>query len=120
MTARAARCILKRWPMSWPWVCSGRLCDQAAAEQHPAAVPLGIWRAVQWIEENFATKVSIEKLAVQAGLSPRHFARSFLQATGYTPHAYLLRIRLGRARELLKQSGRAKGLKEIAVSCGFF
>jgi hypothetical protein len=70
----------------------GRLCDQAAAEQHPAAVPLRIWRAVQWIEENFATKVSIEKLAVQAGLSPRHFARSFLQATGYTPHAYLLRI----------------------------
>jgi AraC family transcriptional regulator len=98
----------------------GRLCDQAAAEPHPAAVPLGIWRAVQWIEENFATKVSIEKLAVQAGLSPRHFARSFLQATGYTPHAYLLRIRLGRALELLKQPGRAKGLKEIAVSCGFF
>src|ERR1700680_4693831 len=98
--ARNKHIFLKRWPMSWPWVCSGRLCDQAAAEQHPAAVPLGIWRAVQWIEENFATKVSIEKLAVQAGLSPRHFARSFLQATGYTPHAYLLRIRLGRAREL--------------------
>ena len=94
--------------------------DQARAEQPPAAVPPSIWRAVQWLEENFANKVSIEKLAVQAGLSPRHFARSFLQATGYTPYAYLLWVRLSRARELLKQPGRAKGLKEIANSCGFF
>ena len=94
--------------------------NQARAEHPPAAVPLGIWRAIQWLEENFATKVSIEKLAVQAGLSPRHFARSFLQATGYTPYAYLLWVRLSHARELLKEPGRAKTLKEIAGLCGFF
>jgi AraC-like DNA-binding protein len=94
--------------------------DQARAEQPPAAVPPSIWRAVQWLEENCANKVSIEKLAVQAGLSPRHFARSFLRATGYTPYAYLLWVRLSRARELLKQPGRAKSLKEIAGLCGFF
>src|SRR5580693_8452841 len=35
-------------------------------------------------------------------------------------HAYLLWIRLSRAREMLKQPGRAQGLKEIAGSCGFF
>jgi AraC-like DNA-binding protein len=94
--------------------------NQAHVELSPAAVPPGIWRAVQWLEENFATKVSIEKLAIESGLSPRHFARSFLQATGYTPHAYLLWMRLSRALELLKQPGRAKGLKEIAGSCGFY
>jgi AraC-like DNA-binding protein/quercetin dioxygenase-like cupin family protein len=94
--------------------------EQARAGQPPAAVPPGIRRAVQWLEENFATKVSIETLAVQAGLSPRHFARSFLQATGYTPYAYLLWVRLDRARELLKQPGRAESLKEIAGLCGFF
>jgi AraC-like DNA-binding protein len=94
--------------------------DQARAQPPPTAVPPGIWRAVEWLEGNFSTKVSIENLAVQAGLSPRHFARSFLQATGYTPYAYLLWVRLSRARELLKQPGRAKRLKEIANSCGFF
>jgi AraC family transcriptional regulator len=98
----------------------GRMRAQAHTEPHVAAVPETIWRTVQWLEEHFANKVCIETLAAQAGLSPRHFARSFLQATGYTPHNYILRLRLSRARELIRQSGKAICLKELATLCGFY
>jgi hypothetical protein len=40
----------------------------------PVAGPIGIGRAVQWLEENFATKAPIEKLAVPVGLSPLSLA----------------------------------------------
>lgn len=96
-----------------------RMRDQTRAER-VAVVPEGISRAAQWLEKHFTTKVAIAKLAGQAGLSPRHFARSFLQATGYTPHNYMLRLRLCRARELIQQAAGGICLKEIAQSCGFY
>jgi transcriptional regulator GlxA family with amidase domain len=79
-----------------------------------------IWRCVKWLEERYAQKICISDLALRAGLSPRHFARSFLKATGYTPHKYLLGLRLIRARELMTRPGQAVCLKQIAGSCGFY
>jgi AraC family transcriptional regulator len=72
------------------------------------------------LEERFAHKICIRDLAGHAGLSPRHFARSFLKATGCTPHKYLLRLRLSRARELMTRPSQAVCLKQIAESCGFY
>jgi AraC family transcriptional regulator len=97
-----------------------RVHCQACAERHAASVNPSIWRSVQLLEECFAHKICIGKLAAQAGLSPRHFARSFLQATGCTPHDYLLRLRLSRARELMTRPSQAVCLKQIAESCGFY
>jgi AraC-like DNA-binding protein len=97
-----------------------RVHDQTRAEGNTASVNPSIWRSVQLLEERFAHKIFIGELASQAGLSPRHFARSFLQATGSTPHDYLLRLRLIRARELMTRPSQAVCLKEIAESCGFY
>jgi len=97
-----------------------RIHDQARAERHAAIVNPSIWRSVQTLEECFAHKICIGELAAQAGLSPRHFARSFLKATGCTPHDYLLRLRLSRARELMTRPSQPICLKEIAASCGFY
>jgi AraC-like DNA-binding protein len=97
-----------------------RMHDQTRAGLQAASVNPSIWRSVQLLEECFAHKICIEQLAAQAGLSPRHFARSFLQATGRTPHDYLLRLRLGRARELMTRPSQTVCLKQIAESCGFY
>jgi AraC family transcriptional regulator len=64
-----------------------------------------------------AAAVSLDDLAKAAGMSLFHFARSFKQATGETPHRFVTRLRLERAKRLLRESD--KDLLQIARSIGF-
>ncbi len=84
------------------------------------AVPPGIGRVVQCLETHFDEDLSLDMLAAQAQLSRSYFAQAFRQATGYSPHHYLLRVRLSRARQLLSRENKEISLSEIAVACGFF
>lgn len=59
-------------------------------------------------------------LAAQAQLSDSHFAQAFRQLTGWTPHQYLLLVRLSHARMLLTQKNEPISVSEIARACGFF
>ena len=52
-------------------------------------------------------------------MSSSHFALMFRQLTGYTPHQYLLLVRLNHARRLIGQRNPPMKLAEIAVSTGF-
>lgn len=70
-----------------------------------------------FMREHLAEDISLKTLAGVAGLSPFHFVRVFKQATGLTPHRYLLERRLERARELLLCRSRA--LAEVAIEAGF-
>ena len=45
--------------------------------------------------------MTLRDLAGQTGLTPSHLCRVFRQATGMTPHAYQLQIRVRRAKALL-------------------
>lgn len=59
---------------------------------------------------------SLDELAAEAGLSKFHFLRVFAKATGQTPHAYLVNLRVNRARDLLATGTRPA---EAAVAAGF-
>lgn len=50
-------------------------------------------------------------------MSPRHFARVFVQETGVTPSRFVERTRVTAARELLDDS--VLPLKKIAARCGY-
>jgi AraC family transcriptional regulator len=56
-------------------------------------------------------------LAGLLGISQFHFGRCFKQATGLTPHQYVLQQRLERAKHLLKET--ELPVMEIAMLCGF-
>jgi AraC family transcriptional regulator len=60
---------------------------------------------------------TIAELAQECGLSSGYFARAFRQTTGVTPHQWLVRKRVERARALLLRT--ALGLADVAVACGF-
>jgi AraC-like DNA-binding protein len=53
------------------------------------------------IDRNFASPLTVERLAAMAGLSPFHFIRAFRTITGKTPHQYVRARRIERAQELL-------------------
>lgn len=60
---------------------------------------------------------ALEQLSATAGLTPSHFCRVFRKATGSTPHQFVMKTRLDRARHLLMQSDLS--LAQIAESLGF-
>jgi AraC family transcriptional regulator len=74
-------------------------------------------RVLAFIDAHLDGEVTLEELAREACLSRFHFARAFKAATGASPHRYILRRRLERAKSLLT-TGRPS-LAEVALACGF-
>lgn len=76
-----------------------------------------VTRVVRRIESEPLGELALGRLAEEAGLSPYHFLRSFLQVTGLTPHQYVRRSRLRRAATRLAL-GKERVL-DVALDCGF-
>ena len=68
------------------------------------------------LETEYASPHTLAGLAREAGMSPYHFARVFRALMGVPPHRYLLRARLARAPEQLRQGA---SVTETCYACGF-
>jgi transcriptional regulator GlxA family with amidase domain len=78
----------------------------------------GVFGTLQtWILENLVGDLSVERLAEKVGMSPRNFARVFVQNTGTTPAKAVERIRVEAARRVLEET--ASSLAVVANRCGF-
>ncbi len=65
-------------------------------------LPTYILRAVRHLEGNFQGDICLQKLAREAGISKHHLCRAFKKHVGFTPMRFLARLRVERAKELLK------------------
>jgi AraC family transcriptional regulator len=72
---------------------------------------------IDYINDHLDQELSLEELAAIAQLSSYHFCRSFKRSKGLTPHQYVIRQRVERAKQLLKDG--KMGISEVAVACGF-
>jgi AraC family transcriptional regulator len=91
----------------------------APAEQS-ARGGLASWqlrRAREFINANLAGDPTISQVANECGLSSSYFARAFKHAIGISPHRWLTKRRVERAKELLQDPGLE--LADIAQACGF-
>lgn len=70
-----------------------------------------------WMAANLHGDLSIERLAEHVRMSPRTFARRYVDAVGRTPARTVEALRLEAASHALAQSGRP--MKRIALECGF-
>ena len=60
--------------------------------------------ACAYVAEHYAEKLSVDDLAEVAAVSPSYLIRLFKRQMGTTPHDYLLRHRISRAKELLAET----------------
>jgi AraC-like DNA-binding protein len=74
-------------------------------------------RVFEYVDVHLSNKITLLELAAVAGLSRMHFASQFRMATGLRPHEFVLRRRVRRAEELLRNSRMA--IVEIALTVGF-
>ncbi|MFD1216049.1 MULTISPECIES: GlxA family transcriptional regulator [Microbulbifer] len=74
-------------------------------------------QAVQIMEQNLATPLSIKQIASQCETSVRELERLFKNEVGTPPKRYYRRLRLDKARQLLRQTEMT--VLDIAISCGF-
>jgi AraC family transcriptional regulator len=79
--------------------------------------PRDLRRIREFIDAHLADELTLADLASVAGLSQFHFARAFRQTTGLSPHQFVLRARVNRARHLLKNAKLT--LVEVGLICGF-
>ena len=90
--------------------------------QHSALLDLGgsggrFADLIAWMHDHLHEPLSVERLAEQAGMSPRHFARCFTTDTKVTPAKAVERLRLELARTKVERSD--DSLDRVAEQAGF-
>lgn len=79
--------------------------------------PTVLRRIKDYIKSNISTTLSLDELSVIGGLSSYHMARSFKKETGETIHGYIIKERVQRATELLKNTD--SSITTIAYDVGY-
>jgi AraC family transcriptional regulator len=71
----------------------------------------------EFMDANLDGPLGVPAMAQLLGLSEGYFMRAFKNATGQSPHSYLIDRRLAKARALMRDS--TASLVQIAQTCGF-
>jgi AraC family transcriptional regulator len=94
-----------------------------AARRRPVKIYRGglgsarLRRIKELVDAKLEDDLSLDEMAGSVQLSTAHFARMFHDSTGETPHQFVLRQRVDRAKAMLRAPhGR---VLDVAVTCGF-
>lgn len=102
------------------------ICDRVRGEQDQQRVPLKhvlgttqpkLLEIVALMEANLEEPIGLDELAHYVDVSRRQLERLFQRYLHCSPSRYYLKLRLTRARQLLKQT--ALSIIEVASACGF-
>ena len=80
------------------------LCEliRCSAPQSLQPIPPLLQKVRQHLHARYAQKITLDELAAQYNVSKYHLQRSFRRCFGQSPGEYLTRLRLTRAKELLR------------------
>ena len=102
---------VQRWhPLEWTASQRlGPLVEEATFER--------LCRSRDFLASGFHQRVKLEDAAGAACLSPFHYHRLFARAFGETPHDFVTRLRIDRAKQLLAQDHCP--VTEVCLSVGY-
>jgi AraC family transcriptional regulator len=92
-------------------------CRHTVPEMPGGLSPAKLRRTIVYIQAHLEQELSLTTLAAMVHLSPDHFARLFKQATGQTPHQYVLACRIARAKQLLAETDMPLSAIGLQVGC---
>ena len=100
------------------------LAREYSSRSRPSRVPplqgMSGWkmrRLVGFIEDNLDGDLSLDAMAAEVSVSPLYLPRVFKAAFGQPPHQYVLRRRIDRAMELLRNTD--SPIVDVALASGF-
>jgi AraC family transcriptional regulator len=99
------------------------LVNGHAVAQRPLQIYTGglgsrrLRRIRELVDAKMEDDLSLDEMAQSVGLSSAHFARMFRKSIGETPHQFVLRQRVERAKGMLRAP--AVRILDVAVACGF-
>jgi len=74
-------------------------------------------RIKEFVDTNMEDELTLCQMAQSVELSTAHFSRMFRKSTGESPHHFVLRQRVERAKEMLRAA--ETRVLDVAVACGF-
>jgi AraC family transcriptional regulator len=74
-------------------------------------------RIKEFVDAKMESELTLCEMAQAVGLSTSHFSRMFRESTGESPHHFVLRHRVERAKEMLRAA--EVRVLDVAVACGF-
>jgi AraC-like DNA-binding protein len=91
------------------------------AEQRPWIKPAlteagAVQQALDYLNAYYAQPISLDQLATIAQIKPLRLLRVFQRSVGLPPHAYLVQLRVTRAKQLLAQG---QPIAQVAYATGF-
>ncbi|TMV46691.1 AraC family transcriptional regulator [Paenibacillus mesophilus] len=84
------------------------------AKQSP--IEQQVERTIRWLSVQYSQPISIEEMSRSLGYNRTHLSKMFKQYTGMTPMHFLLKIRMERAKLLLRER---LTVEQVAASVGF-
>lgn len=91
-------------------------CIERRTTAPPALPRANLLRVRDYLHENYHQQFGMCELASAAGMSRYHLSRSFAAEFGLTPHAYLVQVRLAKAKT---QLAGGVPVQRVALECGF-
>ena len=73
--------------------------------------------AIEYIEANYASDISLQQLADICNYSYSHFSKMFIKAFSINPNTYIAYTRIRKAEDLLKSTNRS--ITDIACTVGY-
>jgi AraC family transcriptional regulator len=79
--------------------------------------PTHVRRVTEWVRAKIEDELTLREMAQLVDLSISHFSQMFRKSTGETPHQFVLRQRVERAKEMLRAA--ETRVLDVAIACGF-
>jgi AraC family transcriptional regulator len=79
--------------------------------------PARLRRVTELVHAKIEDDLTLNDMAESAGLSIAHFCQMFRKSTGESPHQFVLRHKVQRAKKMLREA--ETRVLDVAVACGF-
>lgn len=76
-----------------------------------------VTKAISYISDNYRKDISLETVSREVNINPYYFSKKFKEETGVNFIDYLTDIRIGKAKELLKED--KLSIKEVCLASGY-